>query len=316
MKPMMRGACHALFTACLAAATCSTALAGAPLPYDALMPAPDSTIVMLYDEFAHADSSYGADGNRTASLDVKTNISIARIAHNFRRLRDGSQLGVQLLLPYVQFLGTPTQNGHALSYGSGFAEPEFSAYAKLLNDPATGQVLTAGLFLSPPMGSYEVGQTLNASSNNWVSDVQVGYLRRIARLAGGRSLALNVWCDAYFYGPNSNVEVATPHGRLFGTTRTRPAGRLLVYLPYYFRPRTAGYIGLRAEQTFGGAQYFEAGGRSTYTGKRNEVTRLGLVAGTRLGRRYFMQASLSTDVRVRSGAGDGVDAVIQIGRRF
>ena len=316
MKSMIRGACHVLSAALVACATTGAALAGAPLPYDAVMPAPDSTIVMVYDEYAHADAKYGADGQRTANLDVQTNISMVRIAHNFKRLQNGSQIGAQLLLPYVHFLGSPSQDGHALSFGSGFAEPEFSVYAKLLHDPAIGQVVTAGLFLSPPIGSYEVGQTLNASSNNWVGDLQLGYLRRIARLSGGRSLALNVWGDAYFYGPNTDAAIPTAHGRLVGTMHTHPAGRLLVYLPYYFHPGTSGYIGLRAEQTFGGAQDFEVGGRSIDTGKRNEVTRVGLIAGTRLGRRYFMQASLSTDVRVRSGAADTIDAVIQFGRRF
>ncbi len=306
-------------TAFCALATAGVARAGGPLPYDAATPVPNTSAVMVYDQFASASSAYSVSGTKIGNTRIQTDVPVLRFVHSFGNIDNVALFGVQVIAPYVAFLGTQEEGGRMLTHSSGFAEPQLSAYAKFFNDPSEDQTLTLTYFVSPPSGSYNPAYTLNGSTNNWVNNFEVGFVHRIAGATNKRRLDLQIWGDVYFYGNNTSAKIATRHGAVSAATHTEPVEQIIAYLPYYFHPQTAGYVGLSFEQTFGGKQYLTSPALGTLrydTGTRNNFTRIGLIAGSFIAPTMFMQGEISTDVRVRGGAKNDVFAEVQIGRIF
>ncbi len=283
------------------------AQAGGPLPYDAPSPPPNVSVAMLYNQFASATTFYTQHGTKLGHTNIETDVPILRLVHTFNPV-DGMQWGAQLIVPYVSFLGNQRVGGQSLSHQGGFAEPQLSAFIYPLNNPAEDETAVLAYFVSPPSGSYNPSIALNASTNNWVNNLEIGFTHKIFGQAKGRRLDLQVWADGYVYGDtsvSSGVHL-----------RTDPVGQLIVYAPYYFHPQTAGYVGLSFEKTFGGKVSVVSAAGTVDTGNRNDFTRLGIVAGSFLSPTIFGQAQLSTDLQTRGGARNNVVFLAQVGKVF
>ncbi len=306
------------------AAFCAIALAkpacaGGPLPFDAPTPVPNSSAAILYNQFSSASSAYSVRGAKIGDTRIQTDVPVLRLVHSFASIDKVALFGVQVIAPYVAFLGNQQEGGRMLTHSSGFAEPQLSLFGKFLNNPKQDQTLTLSYFMSPPSGSYNPAYALNGSNNTWVNNIEVGFVHLLAGSATKRRLDLQVWGDMYFYGANNDTRIATARGSATASTHIEPAEQIIAYLPYYFHPKTAGYVGLSFEQTFGGKQYLTVprfGPARFDTGTRNNFTRIGVVAGSFIAPTMFLQGEISTDVRVRGGVRNDVFAEVQIGRIF
>ena len=290
-----------------------TARAGGPLPYDGPTPPPGLNVAYLYNQFSSASSYYNAGGVKLGNTHVQTEVPVLRFVHTLPRIH-GMQPGLQLIVPYVSFLGRTEVGGGNLSHNGGFAEPQLSAFIYPYDNPKEDASLVFTYYLSPPSGSYNPDYALNASTNNWVNNIEVGYSHLLFGKPKGQRLDIQLWYDAYFYGGNSN----SGYGPYRGTTTTQPGNQLIVYLPYYFHPQTAGYVGLAFEHTWGGKSVFtskQLGPARIDTGRTN-FTRLGVVAGSFLSPTLFAQAELATDVQARDGVKNDVFFQVQVGKIF
>ncbi|MGC9270534.1 transporter [Acidiphilium sp.] len=300
------------------------ARAGGPLPYDGPTPPPNVSTVQLYNIFSSASSFYTSNGVELNHTHIQTDVPVLRLTHTFSPV-DGMIWGIQAIEPDVAFLGGQEVGGASLSHNSGFAEPQLSAFIYPYNNPTQDGSLVLAYFLSPPTGAFNQTATLNASTNNWVNNFEVGFTHKLFGTAKSKRLDIEVWWDSYFYSTNSNALYGAAQGAPasvapFPTTiHTEPAGQLIVYLPYYFHPQTDAYVGLSFEQTFGGKQYLTTpvlGASTTDTGNRNNFTQIGAIAGSFLSPTVFAEAELSTDVRSRGGAKNDVVFLVQIGKVF
>lgn len=283
------------------------ARAGGPLPYDGPAPPPNVSVAFLYNQFSSASSFYTPNGTKVGNTHIQTDVPILRFAHTFSPI-DGMVWGLQVIEPYVGFLGNQQVGGQSLSHQSGFAEPLLSGFIYPINNPSQDEALVLTYFLSPPTGSYNGSIALNASTDNWVNNIEVGYTHKIFGKAKGKRLDLEVWADGYFYSDNTSSPVHI---------HTDPAAQFIVYAPYYFYPKTDAYVGLSFEKTFGGKESaILPNGFSVDTGNRNNFTRIGVVAGSFLSPTVFAQAQLATDVQARGGARNDVFFQVQIGKVF
>jgi hypothetical protein len=315
--PLKSKVCRALGT--LAAAgtiaalgSVAPALAGGPLPYDLITPPPNVNIAIIYNEVTTGNSFYTAGGTKVGDTSVVTDVPILRFVHTFGQIF-GAQWGVQIIAPDVNFIGSTKIGGADLSNNGGFAEPQLSAFIYPYSNPTQDAYFNVTYFFSPAVGAYNANAALNASSNTIVNNLEVGFGHRLFGEPKGKRLDLEVWLDGYVYGNNSDGPLIGP----FKTTvHTQAAGQVIVYLPYYFHPQTAGYVGLSFEQTVGGKAYLTSPIGNFDTGNRNNVTTIGVNAGTFLAPTIATQISLTTDVRTRGGLKNNVIFLAQVAKIF
>lgn len=291
------------------------AQAGAPLPYDFPTPPPNITVAQFYNQFSSGSSFYTANGTQLGNTHVATDVPIIRLVHTFSPI-DGMIPGVQVIAPYVAFLGNTEVGGNSLTRNSGFAEPLLSGFLKVYNDPADDQVVTLAYFFSPPTGAYNPNYTLNASTNNYVNNFEVLYSHIITGTPKTPHLDFDISLDSYIYSNNNNYALAPNGSRI--VEHTQPAEQILAYLPYYFHPQTGAYVGLSFEQTFGGKEYLKIPSIPTYYNDigRNNITQVGIVAGSFVSPTVALQTELATDVRVRDGVKNDVFFLVQVAKVF
>ncbi len=292
------------------------AQAGAPLPYDFPTPPPNITVAQFYNQFSSGSSFYTANGTEVGNTHVATDVPIIRIVHTFSPI-DGMLPGVQVIEPYVAFLGNTEVGGASLSRNSGFAEPLLSGFLKVYNDPADDQVVTLAYFFSPPTGAYNPNYLLNAGTNNYVNNFEVLYSHIVTGTPKTPHLDFDIALDSYIYSNNNGVDPSSGGPKI--VEHTEPVEQILAYLPYYFHPQTGAYVGLSFEQTFGGKQYLTIPSLPSFyrdTGNRNDVTQVGLIAGSFVSPTVALQTQLTTDVRVRGGVKNDVTFLVQVAKVF
>ncbi|MGC8531378.1 MAG: transporter [Acidiphilium sp.] len=296
------------------------AQAGAPLPYDFPTPPPNITVAQFYNQYLSASSYYSTNGVESGNTHVAIDVPILRIIHTFSPI-DGMLPGVQVIEPYISYLGNVEVGGASLSRNNGFAEPLLSGFLKVYNDPADDQVVTLAYFFSPPTGAYNPNYVLNAGTNNYVNNFEVLYSHIVAGTPKTPHLDFDIALDSYIYSNNNNFT----SGFFKGAEHTQPTEQILAYLPYYFHPQTGAYVGLSFEQTFGGKQYLTGnvtlpnGFSFPYkkdTGTRSDVTQVGIVAGSFVSPTVALQTELTTDVRVRGGVKNDVVFLVQVAKVF
>ncbi|MHB1303352.1 MAG: transporter [Acidiphilium sp.] len=290
------------------------ALASQPLPYDLPTPPPNISVAMLYNEFSSAGGFYTTKGTRIGDTRIVTDTPILRFVHTFSPV-GGLSWGVEVIAAETNFLGQAKLGGNDLTSQNGFGEPRFAPFVWPIDNPAKDEYLVLAYFVSPPLGAYDAGINLNPGTNNWVNNPEAGYGHILAGRPKGRRLDFEIWLDGYFYGTNDRGPAV---GLFRSRLHTEPAGQVIVYLPYYFYPKTDAYVGLSFEQTFGGKQYLTVSGPfglTADTGNRNDVSSIGVNAGSFLAPTVFAEASLTTDVRVRGGP-KSTTFIVQVGKVF
>ena len=208
-----------------------SAFASDPLAGDAYAPAPNSTLLMLYD-FYHNDDQYGGqlgapNGPNAQDTKVTANVVLARILHSF--LLDNYNVGVQAYVPYINYLGDQhvgindlgsAAPGLLPSYGpgrahlnatSGFAQPNFSFYIFPYANAKTGTYFVFEPWISPPVSAFNKNNSLNTSSQNvWTFNTEFGFRTILVGAPDTQNLAIEVWQETYLYGTNSNSAFVSP----------------------------------------------------------------------------------------------------------
>lgn len=290
-----------------------------PLPFDLPAPPPAINVGIFYNIYSSVSSFYNPRGTKIGHTRISTDVPILRLLKGFSV--GGMTAAVQVIAPYVAFSGRQEIGGRQLTHNSGFAEPQLGAYIYPINDPSSDQYLVLSYLVSPPSGSFNPNDTLNASTNNWVNQITVGYGHVLLGQAhNGRRLDLEIWGVASFYSNNSDFGIlATPLGTSRERLDTQPSEKLIVYLPYVFHPETDGYVGLSFSQTFGGKQtvaFNPLPTGSVDTGIRTDVTTVGVFAGSFISKTVFAYSGLTTDVRSRGGPRNDVTFTFAIGKLF
>jgi hypothetical protein len=222
------------------------------------------------------------------------------------------QWGVQIIAPETNFINSKIA-GVDLPSNSGFAEPQLSAFIYPYSNPTQDAYFNVTYFISPPVGAYESSASLNSSNNQLVNNLEIGYGHRLFGPPKGQRLDFQIWLDGYIYGVNDSGPAVGP---FTSHEHTQPSGQVIVYLPYVINPATAGYVGLSFEQTWGGKSYLTTPIGNFDTGSRMDATTVGVNAGTFIAPTVAVQASLTTNVRVRGGVKNDVVFLAQIAKVF
>jgi hypothetical protein len=301
----------------LAALAHHNAYASDPLPGDAVAPPVNINIGLIYNEFENA-GTFGEDHgpNVTNDTHIAADITVLRYVHTFNEV-DGIETGVQAYIPIVAFLGSqqlgvsnigPAAPGlpgfgagrAALSAQSGFAQPNFGAFAWLVNNAATGTYLVAGPWISPPVSSFNKNDLLNPAQNVWTGEIEAGFRTTLFGAPSSTNLAIELWGEAYFFGSNNNAADVGPavsanrippiYGELGvhnpleaasvtpATFREQSSEEFRVYLPYEFYAKTDAFFAPGFYQSFGGKQTYKlADGTVIDSGNRTNESQLRFV---------------------------------------
>ncbi len=195
-----------------------SARASDPLPGDAVAPAVNINIVLLYNEFSDAGTFNTAHGpNDKSDTHLSDDVAVARYIRTFDI--DGYLSGVQLFVPRVWFLGQqhvgvnlpsaapgllpPIGRGRAdLSAQNGFSQPNFGAFIFPINNKATGTYLVVGPWIAPPVSSFNKQAGLNPAENVWTYEAELGYHTTLLGTPKTQNLQLEAWGEGYLYGQN------------------------------------------------------------------------------------------------------------------
>jgi hypothetical protein len=318
-KTLSRGCAFsaALIFGCL---THHSAYASDPLPGDGVAPPVNINIALVYNEFQDA-GTFGEDHgpNVTNDTHISDDITVLRYVHTFSDI-DGIETGVQAYIPIVAFLGSqqlgvsnigPAAPGlpafgrgrASLSAQSGFAQPNFGAFAFLVNNAQTGTYLVAGPWISPPVSSFNKNNLLNPSQNVWTGEIEAGFRTILYGAPSTTNLAIEMWGEAYFFGSNSNSADVGPavsansippiysflgvHNPLQAasvtpaTFREQSSEEFRVYLPYEFNAKTDAFFAPGFYQSFGGKQTYRlADGTVLDSGNRTNESQLRFIVSS------------------------------------
>ena len=283
-----------------------------PLSGDAIAPPPDVNIVLYYNVFTDAGvlepvrgGGYGKDTH--ISLDIQA----LRYIRTFNI--DGMLSGVQLVQPYVGFVGNqvlgvphlPPSFGPgrvSLSHSAGFDQPSFGAFIFPVARPATGTYVVAGFWVAPPIGNYNKNAALNFTENLPTGELEAGARTVLLGSATGRNLSTELWGDGLFYGSNSRSSLAVLGSPLPARLSQQPSGEIRFYLPYVFLPATLATFTPGLYQSFGGKQIFTlANGAKLDAGTRTQETQLRFMLSSYLSPHWQVILNTEYDVAAHGG---------------
>jgi hypothetical protein len=324
-----------LFAGALALAagiSVTPAHASDPLPGDAIAPPVNINIALYYNIFTSAGALGAVHGSTySKDTDIRSDINVLRYIRTFNT--PGIETGAQIYVPYVSFLGSqklgvknipgpdvPALGGPlpsygagsaALSHSSGFAEPNIGVFAFPINNPATGTYLVVAPWIQVPIGNDSNSSVLNAASNVWTYELEIGFRTELFGNPATQNLAIELWGEGYEFGANKSSAYASPAvsansiPAIYNTFHVLSAGLIpnsnplqaasstpatfheqsseefRVYLPYEFNPATDAYIVPGIYQSFGGKQtYTLRNGVKVDSGNRTDETQFRLIAST------------------------------------
>jgi len=303
------------------------ALASDPLPGDLVAPPPNVNIVLYYNEFSDAGALQPVHGHGYAKdTHISADVQALRYIRTFNI--DGMLSGVQVVEPYVSFIGhqtvgvasTPFGPGRAsLEHGGGFAQPWFGTFIFPVANPGTGTYLVTGVWLYPPIGSYDKDASLNYSKNLWEGEIEIGARKVLLGDPAGQNLSAELWGEGYFFGSNGSAAYPSPavsannipaiyqefgvHNPIVAASAIpaklseEPEGEIHVYFPYQFFAPTRAQIVPGFYQSFGGKQvYTLANGSKLDSSVRSEESQLRLVLSTYLSPHWQVQLNGEYDI--------------------
>jgi hypothetical protein len=270
---------------------------------DFVTPPAGVNVFLAYNDFTTSNTYSPTSGSDiTHGTRLQTDVPILRYVHEFQPI-DGIPFGVQVIQPIVAFTGNQELGGGGLTHQGGVGDTILSAFTWLISKPLEVQYLNFTYFLTVPTGSYNHNYALNAGNNRFENDLQVDYTQALFGNAKTVHMNIELTGDAYIYGNNNDMLVATPFGAQKATLKTNNTYQIQAWLPYVFSPATAGYVAIGVSKTFGGkgTVYIPAFGASADTGGRTDETQLRIAAGSFVSPTLFLSAELARDVEVKGG---------------
>ena len=197
--------------------------------------AADTTLGLLYLQYAERDHLYRDGDKQAGSAGLDSQIGILRLVH-YTDL-GGYRIAPQILLPFGRLDGR--HDGGALDDSSGLADPILAMPIWLLNQPEKRRFFGITPYLFIPLGSYDHDRVLNLGENRWKFNLQAGYVTGL-----GDKLALDLAADVTFYGRNHS------YGAHKWNHRQKPSYQYQGFLRYPLRDNLDLRVGL-SHQTGG-----------------------------------------------------------------
>ena len=161
--------------ACLAVFAMACAPCGALdfQPFDWVPAQPGANILMGYYEYAqHGAYNDTSTGTVTRATSLDSSLGVARYLCYDAAL--GHTYVLDLIVPFGT-LANGRIDGERLASASGLADPMASVGFWFVNEPERRRYLSAAVFVSLPIGSYDRGRALNLGANRWQTDLQVDF---------------------------------------------------------------------------------------------------------------------------------------------
>ncbi|WP_158628722.1 transporter [Dyella choica] len=167
-------------------------------PFD-WIPAPPGTNVVLvyYDYGAHNEFNSPIAGTAKNNTHLDSYIGVARYLHY------GEISGHPYVLDFILPFGALTDGkiaGKRLGDTSGVADPIASVGYWFVNQPDKKRYLSAVVFLTVPIGSYDSHRVLNLGGNRWQNDLQVDYTQGFLD-----KYTFDIAADRIWYGDNTRA---------------------------------------------------------------------------------------------------------------
>ncbi|RQS55177.1 transporter [Burkholderia sp. Bp8963] len=185
-------------TVALSLATSSPVFAIDYQPFDWVPLPAGQDVFMGYYEFAvHSEFNNVISGTAKGATSLNTNIGVARYLHY--GLLGGHPYVLDFILPFGALTNGRIAGTH-LNDASGIGDPIASIGYWLVNDPANKRYISAAIFVTLPVGTYDPKKSLNLGSNRWQTDLQLDYTQGLSdRFTIDVS---GVWT---YYGDNSDA---------------------------------------------------------------------------------------------------------------
>jgi hypothetical protein len=142
-------------------------------PFDYVPAEPGVNVLLGYYEYGkHNEYNNSLIGPVTYGTNLTSNIGIVRYLH-YDTIFDHTYV-LDLIVPFGT-LANAEIGGEPLGSTSGVADPLASFGFWFINEPKQQRYLSAAIFVSLPIGSYQKNRPLNLGGNRWQTDLQVDF---------------------------------------------------------------------------------------------------------------------------------------------
>ena len=167
-------------------------------PFDWVPAKPGANVLMGYFEYGkYNEYNNLLTGTITYDTNLDSSISVLRYLHY------GAVAGHTYVLDLVVPFGTLSNGkigGEPLGSASGVADPLASVGFWFINEPDRQRYLSAAVFVTLPIGSYDKRRPLNLGGNRWQTDLQVDFTQGFLE-----KFTIDVSGDWISYGNNNEV---------------------------------------------------------------------------------------------------------------
>ena len=135
-------------------------------PYDNAL-APDGVYGIFYENYYHADEFTGPNGNKAASADLTSAVSIVR-AIAYKHIAK-VPLAFQVIVP----IGYVEEKKVFHEKSSGIGDIAFGPGVFLYNNDETKTAISLWAYFIAPTGEWDKNQAINFGGNHWIFESQV-----------------------------------------------------------------------------------------------------------------------------------------------
>ena len=142
-------------------------------PFDYVAAEPGVNVLLGYYEYGkHNEYNNSLAGPVTYQTNLNSNIGVVRYLHYDTIF--GHTYVLDLIVPFGT-LSNAKVGGEQLPSASGVADPVASFGFWFINEPKQRRYLSAAIFVSLPIGSYDKNRPLNLGGNRWQTDLQIDF---------------------------------------------------------------------------------------------------------------------------------------------
>ena len=167
-------------------------------PFDWIPAPPGTSVVLVYYDFgAHNEFDSPITGTAKNNTNLDSYMGVARYLHY------GEISGHPYAIDFIQPFGALVDGkiaGKRLGDTSGLADPIASVGYWFVSQPDKKRYLSAVIFLTVPIGSYDSRRSLNLGENRWQSDLQADYTQGFLN-----QYTFDIAADRIWYGDNTRA---------------------------------------------------------------------------------------------------------------
>jgi hypothetical protein len=142
-------------------------------PFDYVAAEPGVNVLLGYYQYGkHNEFNSSLTGPLTYETNLNSNIGVVRYLHYNTIF--GHTYVLDLIVPFGT-LSNAKIGGEQLASASGIADPLASFGLWFINEPKQRRYLSAAIFVSLPIGTYDKNRPLNLGGNRWQTNLQVDF---------------------------------------------------------------------------------------------------------------------------------------------